>query len=315
MNSDIPRPLHPVYRSVEGQHAIRDWCTHQLDHWTVPHQRDDLSTCAGATHVVTTGSGSPTLVVVPGTNASAAHYESLALALAPRWPMLLLDLPGQPGLSAGHRPRRDRLTWYGRWLGDVLAQTVTGGVIVVGHSLGGAIALACDSPRIAGRLLVSPGGLARLTISPALLGATLPWMLRPTPARSAALLQQFHAPGHTPPTWLVGWYTLIARHCRTTLAPPVLPHQLLTQRTSVPCLVATGQHDAVLPPRRLRRPAAQQLDTELRVIPGAGHLVTDEQPGILASLVEEIYEVPSCRARRSERVQDRVFHEVSYDTE
>ncbi|MFI7643072.1 alpha/beta fold hydrolase [Nonomuraea sp. NPDC049400] len=251
----------------------------------MPHRRDDVPSCAGSTHVVSLGSGSPTVVVVPGTNVSAALLESFASVLAPTFTVLLLDLPGQPGLSAGHRPRRDRLAWYGRWLADVLAQTVPDTAIVVGHSLGGAITLACDSPRIAGRVLVSTAGLTPLIPGIGVMRATIPWMLGPTPARSTALLRHFFAPGNTPPPHLVEWYTLIARACRTSLAPPVLPRELLAQRANVPRLVVTGQHDVFLPPRRLRGPASRRLGADLTVIPGAGHLVTDEQPQSLAALL------------------------------
>jgi pimeloyl-ACP methyl ester carboxylesterase len=215
---------------------------------------------------------------------------------------MLLDLPGQPGLSAGDRPGRDRSAWYGRWLAEVLAQTVTRPVIVVGHSLGGAIALACDSPFIGGRLLVSTAGLARTKITPAVLGATLPWMLRPTPTRGAALLGHLLAPGHRPPPSLVDWYTLIARHTRSSLAPPVLPARLLARRKSVPCIVATGEYDVFLPPERLQRPAARHLTTRLRVISGAGHLVTDEHPEHLVTLLEEI--LPTMAARHTDAHRD-----------
>jgi pimeloyl-ACP methyl ester carboxylesterase len=296
MNHPQERRLRSVYRNTEGQHAVQDWCRRRLDRWTVLHGRGEVRTGAGCSHLVKIGSGPPTVVVVPGTNANAALYESLAAALAPRWPTMLLDLPGQPGLSAGDRPRRDRSAWYGRWLADVLAQTVTQPVIVVGHSLGGAIALACDSPHIGGRLLVSTAGLAGTKITPAVLGATLPWMLRPTPTRSRALLDQLLAPGHRPPPSLVDWYTLIARHTRSSLAPPVLPTRLLTRRRNVPCIVATGQHDVFLPPDRLQGPAAQQLNTRLQVISGAGHLVTDEHPGHVILLLEELLATMAARA-------------------
>ena len=296
MNRAAWRSLCSVYHSLEGQQAVQTWCTSQLDRWALPHQRHFVPTSAGSTHVVTTSPDPPTVVVVPGTNFNAALYEVFAAALAPQRSTLLIDLPGQPGLSVAYRARRDQLAWYGRWLADVLDQTVSEEAIVVGHSLGGAIALACNSPRIAGRVLVSPGGLARLAINASTMRATLPWMLRPTNARSAALVQQFLAPGHMPPASLIEWFTLVGQNCRTSLAPPLLPNQLLAQRRSAQCHVATGQHDVFLPPGRLRRPAAQKLGVDLRVIPDAGHLVTHEQPNALAALVEEI-----CRRRGSVR--------------
>lgn len=277
--------LRSIYRGSGHQQDVRDWCSRRLDGWMVPHRRTEVSSCAGSTHVVAVGSDSPTVVVVPGTNESAALLESFAAALAPTFSALLLDIPGQPGLSVGHRPVRNRLPWYGRWLADVIAQTVPGQAIVVGHSLGGAIALACDSQRVAGRVLVSTGGLAHLKLGIGVMYATVPWLLRPTRARSTALLRRFLAPGHAPPPHLVDWYTLVGRACRTSLAPPVLPRELLARRTNVPRLVATGQHDVFLPPRRLRGPARRRLDADLTVVPDAGHLVTDEQPRALANLL------------------------------
>jgi pimeloyl-ACP methyl ester carboxylesterase len=282
------RRLHSIYRSADGRQAVRVWCRRRLDQWNLPHHRNAITTLAGDTHIVSTTARPPTVVFVPGTNASAANYELLAAALAAHWPTLLLDLPGQPGLSAGDRPRRDRTAWYGRWLADVLRQTVTEPVIVVGHSLGGAVALACDSPYIGGRLLVATAGLARTELAPAVLGASIAWMLKPTPAHSSALIRHLLAPGHHPEPALVEWYTLVARHSRSSLAPPIIPDRVLTGARAVPCIVATGSQDAFLPPRQLQRPTELRLNTRLRVIPDAGHLVTDEHPELLVPLIEEI---------------------------
>lgn len=137
VNDPTSQDRPSIYRSEAGRRAVRDWCTHRLDRWALPHRCDYLATSAGSTHVVTAGSGSPPIVLVPGTNANAATEAAFAARLASRGRTLVLDPPGQPGLSDGHRQRRDRLAWYGRWLGDVLAQTVTGQAIVIGISLGG----------------------------------------------------------------------------------------------------------------------------------------------------------------------------------
>ncbi|MFG2075446.1 alpha/beta fold hydrolase [Nonomuraea maritima] len=277
-----------VYRTAAGQQAVAEWCAARLDQWPVAHERQLIPTSAGETHLTTAGTGSDLVVLLPGTNANAATYLPAATALARRGPVVIADLPGQPGLSAASRPRRDRLQWYGRWLADVLEQIGDRQAVVLGHSLGGAIALACDSPRIAARVLVSTGGLTRLRVGPALLAATMSWLARPTPARSAALLGHFVAPGHTVPSTLVDWYTLVARHCRSTLAPPPLPAETLRRCGAVPCLVATGEHDVFLPPRRLRPAARRHLATALHVIPDAGHLVTDEHPHRITALLDEI---------------------------
>jgi hypothetical protein len=75
-----------IYRNEAWRQAVRDWCTHQLDRWALPHQRDYLATSAGSTHVVTAGSGSPTIVLVPGTNVNVATewaVERTARLLSP----------------------------------------------------------------------------------------------------------------------------------------------------------------------------------------------------------------------------------------
>ncbi|MET7330916.1 alpha/beta fold hydrolase [Nonomuraea sp. NPDC005650] len=290
----MPADTESAYRTPQGQQIVRDWCARRLDRWPVSHRRRDLHTSHGQTHLLTAGpaSGPRTVVMIPGTSANAATYLPLAEALAAHRPTVIADLPGQPGLSGPERPRADRLTWYGHWLGEVLDATGIDQAIVLGHSLGGAIALACDSPRIAGRVLIAPGGLTRLRLGVATLTATMAWMARPTPKTSGALVRRFLAPGHTPPPDLTEWYTLIARHCRTTLAPPALPAPLLARRRLVPALVATGEHDTFLPPRRLSPAAEALLDTRLRAIPDAGHLVTDEHPETVAALVNELAGLP-----------------------
>ncbi|WP_176710075.1 alpha/beta fold hydrolase [Streptomyces sp. Wb2n-11] len=105
----------------------------------------------------------------------------------------------------------------------MLNEISPGPTVVVGHSLGGAIALACDVPQLTGRVLVSPAGLTRLRVTGRVLAATLPWLARPTEARSATLLRQMHGSGRAPSAGLITWMTLLARSCRSSLAPAPLP--------------------------------------------------------------------------------------------
>lgn len=189
-----------IYKNPTARRDVERWCTERLNRWPVPHRTLELATSAGRTHVVAAGETAdsspvaPRVLMVPGTNFNAAAVLPLLTALAARWPTHAVDVPGQPGLSAADRPRRPRLTWYGQWLQDVLNQLTSGPTIVVGHSLGGAIALACDAPQLTSRLLVSPAGLTRLKVTGGVLAATLPWLTRPTEARSTALLRKMHGP-------------------------------------------------------------------------------------------------------------------------
>lgn len=201
--------------------------------------------------------------------------------------VVALDVPGQPGLSADLRPGRDRTAWYGRWLSEAVDQVAPQGAVVVGHSLGGAIALACRSERITARVLVSPAGLVRLRVSPAVLGATLPWMLRPTVGHAERLLRHMVSPGTEPPGALADWMALVGASCRSSLAPPPLPRSVLTAARTTPTFVTVGAHDAFLPTSSLRRATGLRLGADLLVIGDAGHLVLDEAADRVATVVRE----------------------------
>ncbi|PCG84743.1 alpha/beta hydrolase [Streptomyces sp. WZ.A104] len=280
-----------VYRSTAAQQEVRRWCLSRLDAWHVAHVRREVATSAGPTSVVTLGpeprGGAQAVVLLPGTNMNAALCPAIAEALAREHRVVILDLPGQPGLSSGRRPRAGRTDWYGRWLSEVLPLVVREPAVVVGHSLGGAVALAGDSPLIAGRVLLSSAGVTRLRVPVPLVSATVPWLLRPSVPRAEELLRHMSAPGRAVPGHLSAWMDLVARCCRTSLAPAPLPPALLERSRAAPVLVATGRFDLLLPPRVLGPAAQRRLGVGLRVVEGSGHLLLDEAPVEVCGVVEE----------------------------
>ena len=283
--------MKSAYINTPSGEVIGRWCTEQLREWDTAHQRRTITTSAGPTHIVTLGpthESAPTVVVIPGTNMNTAASLPFLAELATRHRVIALETPGQPGLSAPQRPSKDRLTWYGRWLDETLEQTVPDTAVLLGHSLGAAIALACPSERIAGRVLVAPAGLVRLKVTPRLLTATMAWLAAPSPDHTHRLLHLMTGPEQSVTPHLVEWMTLVARYCRTTLAPTPLPPGLLGSCRSVPCVVATGSHDIFLPPARLEPAVRDLLGTELRVLPNCGHLALDDAPAGVVELVDHL---------------------------
>jgi pimeloyl-ACP methyl ester carboxylesterase len=191
--------------------------------------------------------------MVPGTGFNAAVALPWLRALSVHWATTVVDLPGQPGLSDPRRPRRARLAWYGRTLDEILAAMDADGVVLVGNSLGAAVALAADSPRIAARALVSPAGFIRLRLDPKLAGMAL-----------------------------------MATNCRTTLAPPPLSAELLARRAERPCVVGVGEHDRFLPPDRLAPAVRRTMNLDVRVFSGVGHLTTPDHLDEVVSLVAKV---------------------------
>jgi pimeloyl-ACP methyl ester carboxylesterase len=283
-----------VYKGSRGRLAVRQWCSDALARADLPLTNATVDTSAGRVALVSAGRQEPRVVVVPGTASNAAVALPWLRALSARWATTVVDLPGQPGLSDPHRPRRHRSAWYGRVLDEVLTVAGLDRVVLVGNSLGAAVTLAAGSPRIAARVLVSPAGFIRLTVDPALVLTSARWLLRPTADRTRRMLRLFVAPGEEPPENEVEWMTLMAASCRTTLAPPPLPAELLGRRANRPCLVAVGEHDRFLSARRLAPALRRTMGLDLRILPGMGHLTTPDHLDDVVSLIAEIADHPTC---------------------
>jgi pimeloyl-ACP methyl ester carboxylesterase len=259
-----------------------------IAHADFPLTSVTVDTSAGQVQLTSAGTGQPRVVMIPGTGFNAAVNLPWLRALSARWATTVVDLPGQPGLSDPRRPRRASAGWYGRVLDEVLAAADLDRIVLVGNSLGAAVALAAESPRIAARALISPAGFIRLTVDPKLVLASADWLLRPTPEHTRRMLRMFVAPGQEPPETEVEWMTLMAGTCRTTLAPPPLSAELLSCRSERPCVVGVGEHDRFLPPKRLAPAVHRTMGLELQVIAGMGHMTTAGQFSDVVSLIADV---------------------------
>jgi pimeloyl-ACP methyl ester carboxylesterase len=277
--------LRTLYRSKADREVVARWCRSRLDAWDVPHRRETVALEDAQVHLTHVGPGPARVLFVPGTNFNAASSLTLAESLARRWGVTVVDLPGQPGLSSGERPRAAHREWYGRKLAEVLEAIDAEPVVALGHSLGGAVLLSCDSNRITGRVLLAPAGIVSLHVDMRMMVPSLRWLLAPSLERTKAMLGGFTAPGNAPPESIAQWLYLVAVHCRSTLAPPPLPDKTLQRRLGSPLIVAAGAHDRFLPPDNLDSATRAKLGVDLEVIEGAGHLAGDECPEAVADLV------------------------------
>jgi len=274
------------YRSAAGRQAIRAWCEERLDGWDPAHERRDLTSALGPTHVVTAGTGDPAVVLVPGTNLNAATGLDLVGALAPHRRVIALDLPGQPGLSGADLPGKDRITRYGAWLDELLGQVDGGPFVLVGHSLGAAVVLAATpSDRVAGIVLVDPAGLVKATLGLGLIATSTAWFARPTAPGSARLIERMQAPGRPAPPDLAVWFTLVGRHTRSDGAPGPVGDDVLTRWGDTPRTVVVGEADTFFPPKKLAPVARRALGIDPVVVRDAGHLLPHEHPEAVVDAV------------------------------
>ena len=228
--------------------------------------------------------GHPPLVLIHGAGASRLVWPA-QLRRMPGERVYALDLPGH-GRSAGPSERSIEAYWL-RVAGWMEAMELNGAVLV-GHSMGGAIALlaALSSPeRIAGLALISTGG--RLRVDPALLET----LSTEQAFRSATveLNRRWFSP-RTPQRILD-----LSLHRLNELPQQVAHDDFLASDgfdvmdrlvdIAAPTLVLCGLEDQMTPEKYSRYLAYQIPGASLEFVPGAGHMLPLEKPEAVAAAI------------------------------
>jgi pimeloyl-ACP methyl ester carboxylesterase len=247
------------------------------------------------------GEGEP-LVLVHGLGGAAANWLALAPLLLPGRRLIVPELPGHGGSSP--LPAAPSLSPYADRLGLLLEHEGATPAAVVGHSLGGAVALRLALRRpesVSALVLAAAAGISSTTRS-ARYALTVTGILKPgrkiaphrrRVARSALLKRLVFGrwgasdPPALPPEVVEALLAGPARHTDTVSAATALVRDDVRpdlERISCPVLVLWGARDNQLPvddafdyARRLRAP--------LRVIADCGHLLIVERPVACADAI------------------------------
>jgi pimeloyl-ACP methyl ester carboxylesterase len=265
-----------------------------LARWPAADTRD-VPTPFGTTRVTSVGAAdAPPLVLLPGGGATAMVWLRTAPALARTHRVHAVDLVGEPGRSvpAGRRVRTagDLCAWLDALL-DGLGVTATA---LGGHSYGGWIALRYAlhaGGRIPTLALIDPS-VCFAGYRPAYLARALPLLLRPTPARVAALHDWETRGAAVDP----GWRRLRDLTASVPAARPVrvrrpTPDELrrLTARTLVVLAADSRVHDS----RAVAGSVARLLPAaRITILPGASHHSLPQVPAepLVAALTDFLAE-------------------------
>jgi pimeloyl-ACP methyl ester carboxylesterase len=259
------------------------------------------------------GGSGPVLLLLHGVTDSSATWEGVAPSLAEHFTLIAPDLLGH-GESA--TPRGDySLGAHASGVRDVVTALGIERVTVVGHSLGGGIAMqfAYQFPERCERLvLVSSGGLGR-EVHMLLRAAALPGADYVLPALTSAglltvgrgvggLLRRLRlAPTGDLEVLAHGFASLdnagsrqaFLHTVRAVIEPSgqrVSAHDRLDLAGLLPSLIVWGEKDSIIPVKHGAAAHEAMPGSRFEVFPDAGHLPHDADPERFASLLIEFCE-------------------------
>jgi pimeloyl-ACP methyl ester carboxylesterase len=227
----------------------------------------------------------PTLVFVHGSGMSARYWSAQLHAVAGAARVLAVDLPGHGESDAAITPD---LAHYAEVTAGVIDALGGWPALLIGHSLGGAVAIMLATRRVAdvhGIVLLSTcARLPAVATSAQSLWGSMPAPLRRMLFFLSAKDLLFGA-GASPAAIALGMHEL--RVCRAqTLAADVAIARGMDIRAAaaavrVPTLILCGSRDRITPPALSRSLQAMIPGSLLHVIDGAGHMLLMEAPEIV----------------------------------
>lgn len=272
----------------------RDW----------PHRAASRFVEAGGLswHVQEMGQG-PTLLLLHGTGASTHSWRDLLPLLARDFHVVAPDLPGHGFTEA---PERDRLSLpaMARGLTALLGKLGVEPEGIVGHSAGAAIAMQMVlTGAVAPSCLISLNGallpfkgvasqlfpsVARLLVLNPLVPRLFAWRAGSTEAVTQLLEgmgSRLDARGQDL------YQRLFSNRVHVASTLGMMANWDLEAlgrsfgRLDLPVLLVVGAGDRAVPPGDARAVAQRLPDARIETLPGAGHLIHEEKPGDIATLI------------------------------
>jgi pimeloyl-ACP methyl ester carboxylesterase len=256
----------------------------------------------------------PLVVLVHGMAGSAATWDRVVPALASRFTVLAIDLPGH-GSSAKPNDGDFSLGAFASNVRDLMLVLGHDRATIVGQSFGGGVAMqfAYQFPSRCERLvLVGSGGLGR-EVSPFLRLLAFPGLEFLYPVIFASALRDagrgvlgglrkigLHPSAYVDQIWN-GYESLTDPEARTAFARTlrsvvdatgqrVSAHDRLPLAADIPTLVVWGADDAIIPSRHAAAAQATLPNCRTEIFDGVGHFPHCEDPARFVRVLTEFIE-------------------------
>ncbi len=256
-------------------------------------------------HYVDRGAGPP-VVLIHGLGGSSRNFSPIADELARSHRVIAIDRPGS-GYSERPAQRSSALADQAEVIAATLTRLRIESAIIVGHSLGGAVALglALDHPHTVSRLVLLAPATSVFTLEPPLdspmlerswVQKVLAWTIAVPASRHFAddtLARVFH-PQAVPDDFATAGGGMLARRPRQVMSniqdllalnEGLATYQARYAELGVPVDVLYGEDDAILAPD-LHLSALEDLPTvHIERLPGIGHMVAHARPEHVLGLI------------------------------
>lgn len=285
--------MKSVWKSAEGERAVRERYLDILKHWPVPNRQLRVPTRKGETFVIDCSGAcgdenAPPLLLLHGGAANSSTWMGDVAAWAPHFRIFAIDMIGEAGLSAPSRPPLASDA-HALWLDDVMQGLGIARASLVGISLGGWLAFdyaTRRTDRVDAVAAMCPAGIGRQKIG--IVFKTIPLRLLGTwGKRKAAELVLGRAPENPTPAmqYFLNFMGMIHRNFRVRVTKlPVFSDQAL-QRLRMPVLAIVGANDVLIDSAGTKRRLERNVPhAEIRYLPDAGHFIRGQTQPILEFL-------------------------------
>jgi pimeloyl-ACP methyl ester carboxylesterase len=265
-----------IYRSSHSEPLIKKCHVDLLEQCSVEYESLFISTKLGVTHILACGnSDQPPLVLLRGNGVNTSHWKSVVSQWANYYHVLIIDIVGDPGLSALSRPKMKDSAIYTAWLNEICAVLGITGVNLVGESMGSWFVVDYalrETTNVASLTLLCPAAIGKARIGNMLKMAVLaPWgewgkgkILKMIAGENERDIDPNFA-------YLFGF---TVRYCRGRRDPYPNWTDAQLSRLTMPVRVVAGDEDPLFDSRNTCTRVAQCVPhSSILLLQGVGHII------------------------------------------